>query len=155
MLSAIPSTNIPFQKVNVIWIGSPIDLTFTLSTLLSGGECGVVYNQRFTLPKAPGPQKVAGGYLKRAGAPGPFVGTDMAPLWYSYDHGPIHFLVYSTELDFYPGSPQYKCAPIDTSEFSARDFLLEFQVNSQGVYCNSFTAVAFGMRRSKNRESSK
>lgn len=58
---------------------------------------------------------MAGGYLKRAGAPGPFVGTDIAPLWYSYDHGPIHFLVYSTELDFYPGSPQYKCAPTDTS----------------------------------------
>ena len=27
--------------------------------------------------------------------------------WYSYDHGPIHFLAYSTERDYAPGSPQY------------------------------------------------
>lgn len=37
---------------------------------------------------------VAGGYLTRDGASGPFKGVDITPSWYSYDHGPIHFTVY-------------------------------------------------------------
>ena len=34
-------------------------------------------------------------------------GTTRTPSWYSFNHGPIHFLGYTTELDFSPGSPQY------------------------------------------------
>lgn len=79
----------------------------------SGGECGVVYLNRFQMPQAPGPQLVRGGYLTRDGASGPYKGPDIVPEWYSYDHGPIHFLVYSTELDFSPGSPQYKFMEAD------------------------------------------
>lgn len=28
--------------------------------------------------------------------------------WYSYDQGPVHFIAYSTEIDFAPGSAQYQ-----------------------------------------------
>lgn len=54
----------------------------------------MVYENRFTMPEAPGSQSVAGGYINRTDASGPFVGPNIKPLWYSYDHGPIHFLVY-------------------------------------------------------------
>ena len=46
----------------------------------SGGECGVAYERRLTMPlTGPGQQ------------------------WYSFDFGPIHFLQYSTEELFEPG----------------------------------------------------
>lgn len=35
-------------------------------------------------------------------------GRSHGPQWYSYDHGPVHFLTYSTEFDFAPGSVQYQ-----------------------------------------------
>lgn len=35
------------------------------------------------------------------------MGVKRNPLWYSFDQGPIHFLSFTTELDFSPGSPQY------------------------------------------------
>jgi hypothetical protein len=31
-----------------------------------------------------------------------------APAWYSFNQGPVHYLQYSTEIDFAPGSAQYK-----------------------------------------------
>lgn len=33
-----------------------------------------------------------------------------SPEWFSFKHGPIHFLHISTEVDFAPGSPQFECA---------------------------------------------
>ncbi|MEW5311981.1 MAG: hypothetical protein WDW38_003647 [Sanguina aurantia] len=51
----------------------------------SGGECGVVYQRRFVMP-----------------------GTDVKKQWYSFNHGPMHILQYSTEVDFMPGSDQHK-----------------------------------------------
>nr|QOL01233.1 putative extracellular protein TR9_041a [Trebouxia lynnae] len=62
----------------------------------SGGECGVPFEQRFQMP-----------YNTSM----PYLGDDGVsrnPLWYSFDHGSIHFLGYTTELDFSPGSPQYE-----------------------------------------------
>ncbi|CAL8470701.1 g10243 [Coccomyxa elongata] len=50
----------------------------------SGGECGVAYGKRFPMP---------------------LQGKDKE--WYSFDHGPIHFLQFSTEHDFAPGSEQF------------------------------------------------
>jgi phosphodiesterase/alkaline phosphatase D-like protein len=50
----------------------------------SGGECGMPYFKRFKMPGA------------------------TTNLWYSYDHGNIHFTVMSTEHDFLPGSEQYQ-----------------------------------------------
>ena len=40
-----------------------------------------MYNNRFQMPKPPGPATVAGGYIKRNDAPGSFVGPDIIPLW--------------------------------------------------------------------------
>eukprot|EP01138_Halocafeteria_seosinensis_P005643 gb/GECG01005769.1/.p1 GENE.gb/GECG01005769.1/~~gb/GECG01005769.1/.p1 ORF type:complete len:624 (+),score=34.21 gb/GECG01005769.1/:1-1872(+) len=54
----------------------------------SGGECGVPYFQRFHMP-----------------GPG---NSTVRSLYYSFDWGPIHYLVMSTETDFMPGSSQYK-----------------------------------------------
>ena len=62
----------------------------------AGGECGVPFEQRFQMP-----------YNTSM----PYLGDDGVsrnPLWYSFDHGSIHFLGYTTELDFSPGSPQYE-----------------------------------------------
>lgn len=50
----------------------------------SGGECGVAHERRFLMPS---------------------IAQD-AP-WFSFDHGPIHFVHYSTEHAFQPGSPQH------------------------------------------------
>ncbi|KAK9845224.1 hypothetical protein WJX81_000461 [Elliptochloris bilobata] len=50
----------------------------------SGGECGRVLDKRFPMPP-----------------PAPGNG------WYSFEHGPIHFLQLNTEMDFAPGSAQY------------------------------------------------
>ena len=52
-----------------------------LCACCSGGECGLVYNARFRMPKPPGPSRVQGGYIKRNNAPGSFVGPDIIPLW--------------------------------------------------------------------------
>ena len=30
--------------------------------------------------------------------------------WYSFNHGPVHYLHYSTELDYSAGSEQNECA---------------------------------------------
>jgi hypothetical protein len=49
----------------------------------SGGECGVPYEQRFRMP-TPGIDK----------------------LWYSFDMGPVHFVMMSTEHDFRKNSEQ-------------------------------------------------
>jgi len=35
--------------------------------------------------------------------------------WYSFDIGPIHFLIFSTEHDFLPSSPQYEWLEKDLS----------------------------------------
>lgn len=50
----------------------------------SGGECGVPYATRFPMPTA-----------------------SLNKPWYSFDYGPIHFTVISSEHDFMDGSPQY------------------------------------------------
>ncbi len=56
----------------------------TLCKLLSaGGECGIPFYKRYQMPSE---------YLK---------------LWYSFDVGPIHNLVFSTELDYSRGSEQF------------------------------------------------
>eukprot|EP01133_Synstelium_polycarpum_P010867 gene10867-12661_t len=52
----------------------------------SGGECGVPYFARYHMLGAEGPSR---------------------NLWYSYNYGPVHTLVFSAEHDFLPGSPQY------------------------------------------------
>lgn len=62
-----------------------------------GGECGVPYFHRFDMP-----YNLSQTYTGQYGR-GPFT-----PAWYSYDHGPVHFLTYSTEYDFDAGSPQYE-----------------------------------------------
>lgn len=49
------------------------------------GEAGVPYNARFHMPELPGSFK---------------------NMWYSFDFGAVHFVVYSTESDFLPGSEQ-------------------------------------------------
>jgi hypothetical protein len=51
----------------------------------SGGECGVAMTRRCYMPSK----------------------DEMKP-WYSFDFGPIHFLQYSTEHDFYKGSEQHR-----------------------------------------------
>ena len=54
----------------------------------SGGECGVPLAARF---RGAGPSPGGGG---------------QPPFWYSGTHGPIHFVIISTEHDLAPGSPQ-------------------------------------------------
>lgn len=51
--------------------------------MLLGGECGIPFYKRYQMPSE---------YLK---------------LWYSFDVGPIHNLVFSTELDYSRGSEQF------------------------------------------------
>ena len=75
----------------------------------------MVYDKRFNMPKPPGPQKVAGGYLKRSDAPGSFKGKSIKPRWYSYDHGPIHFIAYRSEgpwLGHFASSDPYMTSQI-------------------------------------------
>ena len=61
----------------------------------SGGECGVPFIERFTLP------------YDTSKPWWDDVGVKRNPEWYSFEQGPIHFLSFTTELDFSPGSPQY------------------------------------------------
>ena len=62
---------------------------------LTGGECGVPFIERFDMP-----YDVSMPWWDD-------MGVKRNPLWYSFDQGPIHFLSFTTELDFSPGSPQY------------------------------------------------
>lgn len=55
----------------------------------SAGECSIPYARR----------------LQSVGNP-KWVPSD--PSWYSFDHGNIHIIGYSTEIDFSPVSDQYK-----------------------------------------------
>ncbi|KAL4852697.1 putative dolichyl pyrophosphate Man9GlcNAc2 alpha-1 [Chlorella vulgaris] len=53
-------------------------------TMDSGGECGVPFEHRWPMP---------------------FAGPDQP--WFSFDHGPVHFTVMSTEHSYEHGSPQH------------------------------------------------
>lgn len=55
----------------------------------SGGECGAMTAHRFAMPNVQS-------------------GADNAPFWYSFDYGPVHFTMVSTEHDLSPGSLQYR-----------------------------------------------
>lgn len=59
-----------------------------------GGECGVPYSLRFTMP---------GNSLEPTGTRAPATRN----LYYSFDVGPVHFVYMSTETNFLPGSAQY------------------------------------------------
>ena len=53
--------------------------------MAAGGECGVPFWQRFFMPT--GPIKWVDAQSQRR-----------SPEWYSFDHGPVHFLQMSTEV---------------------------------------------------------
>lgn len=58
----------------------------------SGGECGVAFLKRFPFAMQP-----LGGLPPRQASP-----------WYSFDIGPVHFTMLSSEHDFTSGSPQWQ-----------------------------------------------
>lgn len=60
-----------------------------------GGECGVPYSLRFTMP---------GNSSEVTGTRAPATRN----LYYSFDLGPVHFVYISTETDFLIGSNQFK-----------------------------------------------
>ncbi|KAK9824258.1 hypothetical protein WJX72_008984 [[Myrmecia] bisecta] len=64
----------------------------------SGGECGIPAHKRFQMPFQL-PDSRFGRGVKANEPPAS---------WYSFDHGPVHFLQYSTEVDFSLGSPQHR-----------------------------------------------
>ncbi|KAK4765105.1 hypothetical protein SAY86_026195 [Trapa natans] len=59
-----------------------------------GGECGVPYSLRFSMP---------GNSSEPTGSRAPATRN----LYYSFDVGPVHFVYMSTETNFLPGSAQY------------------------------------------------
>ena len=63
-----------------------------------GGECGVPYAAYFSMGTGPGEDP-------RGDQP-----------WYSFDYGPVHVTVASTEHDFREGSPQYAWLAHDLSQ---------------------------------------
>ena len=67
------------------------DQAIPYPTIDSGGECGVPYAARFPMPTP----------VDAAASP-----NDQP--WYSYDHGPVHFTVMSTEHHFEEGSAQHR-----------------------------------------------
>lgn len=70
--------------------------------------------------QAPGPQSVAGGYVTRGDTGGSFVGKDITPEWYSYDHGPIHFISYRSAALLFPPSLLCPCSMCSQAAWSAR-----------------------------------
>ena len=38
--------------------------------------------------------------------------VEEAKYWYSFNHGPVHYIQYSTELDYGAGSEQNACGPL-------------------------------------------
>merc|ERR1712054_91269 len=65
----------------------------------SGGECGIPYSSRFKMPSPPAeftPPKEGNANIS------------LNNLWYSFDQGPVHYLVMSTEHDWQEGSVQYR-----------------------------------------------
>ena len=58
----------------------------------SGGEGGIPYELRLRMPQ-----------------------PSQREEWYSFDHGPIHFVQTSTEQPFGAGSPQWQCAVLTLS----------------------------------------
>lgn len=60
-----------------------------------GGECGVPYSVRFNMP---------GNSLEPTGTRAP----PTRNLYYSFNTGSVHFLYFSTETKFLPGSKQYE-----------------------------------------------
>ncbi|KAL4184321.1 hypothetical protein AMTRI_Chr10g225020 [Amborella trichopoda] len=67
-----------------------------------GGECGVPYSLRFHMPS---------NFSLPTGTTSP----PTENLFYSVDFGVVHFLYFSTETDFLPGSPQYEFIKADLS----------------------------------------
>ena len=58
-------------------------MTLCMFVICIGGECGIPFYKRYQMPSE---------YLKP---------------WYSFDVGPIHNLVFTTELDYSRGSAQF------------------------------------------------
>ncbi|CAM6012611.1 unnamed protein product [Sphagnum balticum] len=76
------------------WPKQPFQPKWSPYHIDGGGECGVPYSLQFDMP---GNSSLATG--TRA--------PDTRNLYYSLDIGVVHFLYYSTEIDFLPGSKQY------------------------------------------------
>ena len=68
----------------------------------SGGECGVAIQKRYPMPSPPLPK----GFEARASKGGKQQGISDTP-FYSFDHGPVHFVLLSSEHAFDRASAQY------------------------------------------------
>ncbi|XP_073391958.1 probable inactive purple acid phosphatase 2 isoform X2 [Physcomitrium patens] len=75
------------------WPGQPFKPSWSSYGTDSGGECGVPYSMRFIMP---------GSSSSSTGS-----SPDIKNLYYSINVGVVHFLFYSTETNFLPGSDQY------------------------------------------------
>jgi hypothetical protein len=65
----------------------------------SGGECGVPTSARFIMPSATSSSTAAASPGERQFHDDPF--------WYSFDAGPVHFVMVNTELPLQPTTPQW------------------------------------------------
>jgi hypothetical protein len=65
----------------------------------SGGDCGVPYDKLFFMPGVNGTRNNR---------------------WYSFDHGPVHMVIISSEEDMRVGSPQHKWLSADLALTRAR-----------------------------------
>eukprot|EP01138_Halocafeteria_seosinensis_P006906 gb/GECG01007064.1/.p1 GENE.gb/GECG01007064.1/~~gb/GECG01007064.1/.p1 ORF type:complete len:670 (+),score=40.47 gb/GECG01007064.1/:1-2010(+) len=77
------------------WKGQPFQPTWAKFGHDSGGECGVPYFKRFHMPGASN--------------------DSVRNLYYSFDWGPLHYVIMSTEHDFREGSEQYEWIEKDLS----------------------------------------
>ncbi|GMH34491.1 hypothetical protein BSKO_02325 [Bryopsis sp. KO-2023] len=81
----------------------------------SRGECGVPYKQRFKMPTPEGKHVY----------------------WYSFDFGPVHFLVFDTEDAFSPGSAQYKFIEQDLGKVDRSKTPWVIAIGHRPVYISS------------------
>ncbi len=56
-------------------------------------------------------------------------------MWYSFDHGPMHVLMYSTEHVTAPGSPQYDFIQRD---LAAVNRCTRVRVHGASAFCCAF-----------------
>ena len=58
--------------------------------------------------------------------------VEEAKYWYSFDHGPVHYIAYSTELDYAAGSEQNTCA-LPTDHLTPASCILSLQPEASSI----------------------
>jgi hypothetical protein len=125
-----------------IWTGQPFKPTWADYGNDSGGECSVPSSRRFTMPRdfvtLPYETQQPMRFDPALTTPeGEDDYTDMSGIAYSFELGPVHFTVFSSEHNFLPGSKQHQFVVQDLSRVDRKKTPWLVVATHRPMYCST------------------